>query len=183
MLTEYGKRMRLAMAHAKINQKELVKRTGLAQSTVSSALNRSNGSSDTPAYAAACGVSALWLATGDGDMVDQSTESQSAAPGAPRPLATQDMAMALFNAYGSLVRVLHRNGAIDAADLANEIGNTLDHRRTRGIESAEQNQMLELVYKSVLQIEKHESDLKNLKADFEKKIQALRDLPGTGESK
>ena len=70
MSTEYGKRMRLAMAHAQINQKELVKRTGLPQSTVSSALNRANGSSDTPAYASACGVSALWLASGEGNMLE-----------------------------------------------------------------------------------------------------------------
>jgi phage repressor protein C with HTH and peptisase S24 domain len=66
MATEYGQRLLTAMAHAGINQKELVKRTGLSQSTVSSAINRAKGSTDTPAYAAACGVSALWLATGQG---------------------------------------------------------------------------------------------------------------------
>lgn len=69
MATEYGKRLKKAMAHAKLNQKGLIAATGLKQSTVSSAMNRSVGSSDTPAYAAACGVSALWLATGDGEML------------------------------------------------------------------------------------------------------------------
>lgn len=69
MATEYGKRLKKAMAHAKLNQKGLIAATGLKQSTVSSAMNRSVGSSDTPAYAAACGVSALWLATGEGEML------------------------------------------------------------------------------------------------------------------
>ena len=68
MATEYGERLLKAMAYAGINQKELVKRTGIKQSTVSSAINRSKGSSDSPAYASACGVSALWLATGQGRM-------------------------------------------------------------------------------------------------------------------
>ena len=174
--------MRLAMAHAKINQKELVKRTGLAQSTVSSALNRSNGSSDTPAYAKACGVSALWLATGEGNMMDAQPEPSQPSQQPVKLEGKQDMAMALFNGYSSLVRVLHRSGAINAADLANDIGNTLDHRRVNGVESAEQNQMLELLYKSVLQIEKHESDLAALKADFDRKIQELQKRPGTDES-
>lgn len=101
----------------------------------------------------------------------------------PRPLATQDMSMALFVAYGSLVRVLHRSGSIDAGELADEIGKSLEHRRSRGIESAEQNKMLELIFQSVVQIEKHESDLASLKADFEMKTQALRDPPNTGRSK
>jgi len=75
MATEYGKRLLQAMDFAKINQKELVKRTGLKQSTVSSAINRSKGSADTPAYAAACGVSALWLATGEGEMLPPTGEA------------------------------------------------------------------------------------------------------------
>lgn len=76
--------MRQAMAHAGINQKELVKRTGLPQSTVSSALNRGNGSSDTPAYAAACGVQALWLASGEGEMLGTTSEAQPQQDMPPR---------------------------------------------------------------------------------------------------
>lgn len=63
MATDYGKRLKKAMEHAKINQKELVKRTGLSQSTISSAINRSTGSSHTPLFAKACGVSAIWLSS------------------------------------------------------------------------------------------------------------------------
>lgn len=94
-------------------------------------------------------------------------------------LEKQDMAMALFNAYTALVKVLSKNGSLSVADLSNEIGNTLDFRRSNGIESADQNHMLELVYKSVLQIEKFESDLAALKADFDKKLQDLHKPPRT----
>ena len=80
MATEYGKRLKKAMAHAKLNQKGLIAATGLKQSTVSSAMNRSVGSSDTPAYAAACGVSALWLATGEGEMLIPTGEHKQNPP-------------------------------------------------------------------------------------------------------
>lgn len=63
MITEYAKRLRQAMHHAGLNQKGLISKTGLSQSTVSSAMNRSNGSTDTATYAIACGVNADWLAT------------------------------------------------------------------------------------------------------------------------
>lgn len=75
MATDYGKRLIKAMTDAKINQKGLVERTGLPQSTVSSAINRGNGSSYTAEFAKACGVNAHWLATGEGDML------QPEAPG------------------------------------------------------------------------------------------------------
>lgn len=77
MSTEYGNRLRLAMAHAKLNQKQLIAKTGITQSSVSSAMNRASGSSDTPTYARACGVDAHWLATGHGEMISavaQTTE-------------------------------------------------------------------------------------------------------------
>ena len=59
-----------AMKHAGITQKELKARTGLAQSTLGSAMNRGNGSTYTALLADACGVSATWLATGKGSMID-----------------------------------------------------------------------------------------------------------------
>lgn len=70
MTTEYGQRLIDAMKHAEINQKELKARTGLAQSTLASAMNRGNGSTHTALIAEACGVSATWLATGKGLMVE-----------------------------------------------------------------------------------------------------------------
>lgn len=69
MATEFGERLRAARKHAGLTQAELAVRTGIAQSTISTAERMGNGSSDTPIYAKACGVDPHWLATGDGDML------------------------------------------------------------------------------------------------------------------
>jgi len=69
MATEYGNRLRQARKHAGLNQTQLAKKTGLAQSTISSAERLGNGSTDNAVYAKACGVSAHWLETGDGEML------------------------------------------------------------------------------------------------------------------
>ncbi len=67
MATEYGNRLVAAMNHAGHTQKDLVKKSGLSQSTISSAINRGNGSSHTALFAKLCGVNAHWLATGEGE--------------------------------------------------------------------------------------------------------------------
>lgn len=91
----------------------------------------------------------------------------------------QDLAMALFNGYLSLVRVLHRNGTLSIADLSNDLGNTLDFRRTKGIEPPENNQILEMLYTSVRQLEASESERTALQAEFDRKLQELRKPPET----
>ena len=68
MATEYGKRLRLARKGAGLTQGALSKKTGIAQSTISTAEREGRGSSETPVYAQACGVNAMWLAKGDGEM-------------------------------------------------------------------------------------------------------------------
>lgn len=68
MSTEYGLRLRAARQRAGLTQGELSKRTGIPQSTISTAERLGNGSSETPVYAKACGVDAHWLATGEGAM-------------------------------------------------------------------------------------------------------------------
>ena len=71
MATEYGTRLRAAMLHAGLSEKELIKKTEISQSSVNTALNRSKkGSANTPTYASVCGVNAVWLATGEGQMLD-----------------------------------------------------------------------------------------------------------------
>lgn len=69
MATEYGQRLRAARKHAGFTQEEAGKRTGIAQSTISTAERVGNGSADTPVYAKAYGVDAHWLATGEGTML------------------------------------------------------------------------------------------------------------------
>ena len=68
MTTDYGSRLRAARKLAGFTQNDLSKATGIPQSTISTAERLGNGSSDSPVYARACGVDALWLATGKGDM-------------------------------------------------------------------------------------------------------------------
>jgi transcriptional regulator with XRE-family HTH domain len=126
MATDYGKRLRNAMAHAKINQKELIAATGLKQSTVSSAMNRSVGSSDTPAYAAACGVSALWLATGEGEMLITAEEHKPKqhlapvehAPAAIKEVADQSNPLKAMAALYDMLSPDQRNDAVKAATKA-----------------------------------------------------------------
>jgi len=78
MATEYGNRLRAARKHAGLTQEQLRDKTGIAQSTISSAERDGQGSSETPVYAKACGVSALWLATGEGEMVPMELAAQQA---------------------------------------------------------------------------------------------------------
>lgn len=73
MSTEYGLRLRAARKHAGLTQGQLSARTGIPQSTISTAERLGNGSSETPVYAKACGVDAHWLATGDGAMETSNT--------------------------------------------------------------------------------------------------------------
>lgn len=82
MTTEYGRRLRAARKHADLTQVQLAQRTGIPQSTISTAERLGNGSADTPIFAKACGVDAHWLATGKGTMVT--------APPAPDSAVTFD---------------------------------------------------------------------------------------------
>lgn len=69
MATEYGNRIAAAMDHAGLNQKALVEKSGLPQSTISSAMNRGEGSSFTVRIAYACDVTPLWLEANIGEML------------------------------------------------------------------------------------------------------------------
>ena len=68
MTTEYGKRLRAARVYAKLTQQGLAAKTGISQSTISTAERENQGSSDTSVFAKACRVDAHWLATGEGSM-------------------------------------------------------------------------------------------------------------------
>jgi len=80
MATEYGKRLKQARLHAGLNQVQLGKVTGISQSTISTAERLGNGSTDTAAYAKACGVSAHWLETGQGEMLPATAAANLSAP-------------------------------------------------------------------------------------------------------
>lgn len=85
-----------------------------------------------------------------------------------------DLSTTLLTGYIALVTALDKRGVLSAADVANEIGNTLDFRRSQGLETAEENPLLEMLYKMVLGIEQNQSEIAALRAALEA---AKRDKP------
>ena len=78
MSSDYGRRLREARTHARLTQEKLSAKTGIPQTTISTAERNGQGSSDTT-YAKACGVDAHWLATGEGDMLPSVTTHSAPA--------------------------------------------------------------------------------------------------------
>lgn len=106
MATDYGKRLRAARLHAKLTQMGLAEKTGISQSTISTAERENQGSSDTHIYAKACGVDAHWLATGEGAMLLIRGES-SAGP-ATAPVIDLDGLLSTLSGYLADVHERHR---------------------------------------------------------------------------
>ena len=69
MATDFGKRLAAAREHAKLTQEALARKVGMAQSTLAAAETKGAGSRKTTQLAAACGVNANWLASGEGPML------------------------------------------------------------------------------------------------------------------
>jgi transcriptional regulator with XRE-family HTH domain len=91
MATEYGKRLRLARKFAKLTQEGLRDRTGIPQSTISTAEREGYGSSDTPIYARVCGVDTMWLTTGEGAMIPFAPpKDEVASPSPPEDRRSPD---------------------------------------------------------------------------------------------
>lgn len=81
MATDYGKRLRQARISAKLTQEQASALAGIPQSTISTAERLGHGSSETPVYARVYGVSALWLAKGEGEMRPVQTDPPAASAG------------------------------------------------------------------------------------------------------
>lgn len=67
---EFGARVRQARAHSKLTQHQLADAVGTGQSTIADIENSAEYSGYTAQIARACKVSANWLATGRGPMID-----------------------------------------------------------------------------------------------------------------
>ncbi|HCL4101330.1 TPA: helix-turn-helix transcriptional regulator, partial [Pseudomonas aeruginosa] len=77
---ELKDRIKAARKHAKLTQAQLAQRVGLDQTSISNLeQGKSQGSAYIAQLAAACGVSALWLAAGRGNM----NNNEEVSPGAP----------------------------------------------------------------------------------------------------
>jgi SOS-response transcriptional repressor LexA len=85
MATEYGSRLKKARNHAGMTQMQASAKTGIPQSTISTAEREGHGSGDTPVYAKTYGVDAHWLATGEGEMLPSHDLIREAANISPGP--------------------------------------------------------------------------------------------------
>lgn len=72
MPTDYGQRLKLARKRAGVSQVDLVRIAGCSQGNVSKVERSENGvgSEFTVHFAIALNISALWLATGQGEMTE-----------------------------------------------------------------------------------------------------------------
>jgi transcriptional regulator with XRE-family HTH domain len=71
MATEYGKRLRAARKYAGLTQVQLAEKSGSPQSSISTAEREGYGSTETAVYANICGVNAVWLTNGSGEMLSR----------------------------------------------------------------------------------------------------------------
>lgn len=69
MTTDFGRRLKMARSHAGLTQKQLAPKAGMSQSNLSELETVGHESGKTAQLAAALGVDAHWLATGEGNML------------------------------------------------------------------------------------------------------------------
>lgn len=99
MSTEFGRRLKQARKHAGLTQKQLAPKAGMSQSNLSELETVAHQSGKTPQLARACGVNGVWLATGEGGMLDPEqvanaadwTDPQTANAGGTTPLVAHEM--------------------------------------------------------------------------------------------
>jgi len=81
--SDYGLRLYEARTHAGLTQTALAKVAGMSQSAFATAETTGQGSTYTSQLAAACGVRAEWLATGEGAMLQGAGSSSEQARSEP----------------------------------------------------------------------------------------------------
>lgn len=89
MASEFGKRLVSAREAAGLTQQDLAKAVKMAQSTLATAESKGDGSRLTAQLARACGVSAYWLATGEGPMHERRDAREIAEQFDALPMGTQ----------------------------------------------------------------------------------------------
>lgn len=91
----YSERLKTARKQAGLTQADLARQVGIDQTSISNLeRGKSQGSSHTVSIAHACGVSPLWLESGEGPMVEDHVAFKGPVPDgykATRPFSTWDM--------------------------------------------------------------------------------------------
>lgn len=110
MSTDFGKRLKAARKSAGLSQVKLSKAVGIGQSTIAELEKEGFGTSHVVKIAAVCGVSAVWLSTGEGEMVPSDLISTSALGGGLSvanisPGQAQTLAQALETVVAALAKV------------------------------------------------------------------------------
>lgn len=112
---EFKDRLKAARRHAKLGQIALAEKVGINQTSISDLeRGKSKGTAYTAQLAAACGVSAIWLADGTGEMLD-SSRSQGGT-GADRPPLGGDSARAYQQQKYEEAAPAHRQAVDEIAD-------------------------------------------------------------------
>lgn len=94
MSTDFGKRLRSARKLAGLTQTKLADKAGIKQSSVADLESKGYGSSRTATLASVCGVSALWLESGEGLMSADAAALQVQLPKGMRRYPVLSLAQA-----------------------------------------------------------------------------------------
>lgn len=111
MTTDFAKRLKEARAHAGLTQEQLAEQADMSQSAIGDLESKRHGSRRTATLASICGVSALWLESGEGLMSADAAALQVQLPQGMRryPVLSPSQASA-------------RSGSADAAEEAESLG-------------------------------------------------------------
>ena len=121
----YGKRLKSARSHAKLNQVQLAEKSGVSQQTISKIeRDRQEASVYTVQFARASGVRPEWLATGDGDMLEAGGRFHTREP-APADYGLSPIAIEIARAWSKLplvMQTLYRDAIFRDAALEKILG-------------------------------------------------------------
>jgi SOS-response transcriptional repressor LexA len=118
MTTDFAKRLKAARTQAGLTQVQLARKAGMGQSTIGELESKGHGSTRTATLAAVCGVTALWLESGEGLMSADAAALQIRLPPGTRryPVLTARQAGTLARAQGADTQAQDPELGLEVAD-------------------------------------------------------------------